>query len=418
MKPLDTLRFADTGISVSVRRSRLQARRKFWRQVHLWLGLAFGLVLAIIGLTGSVLVFTHEIDVALNPNLYRAEFAPDAIIKSMDEIVAAAKRAAPPGWQWGGLYLPQEKNLNYMAGFGYSEPTAAPEEAVSLNIAVNPFTAEAVGRRVFYHAWNPFRHCFVGFFFKLHYALFLQDFGVVLVGAVAALLVISPLTGLILWWPLDGKWHRVLTIKRRASAARFNHDLHQSIGFYTVVVLLVLLTSGIYLNLPEQFGWLVERFSPLTPDPAMPPVSTRLNPGSGKLETTLRKIQADYPGGRLNFISFFKDNPDVFNVCYSEVPELRSHVLDTRCLLIDRDSGKALQVRDPAHGSGGDVFLQWQFPLHSGQVFGWTGRILVFLTGLACPVLFITGLVRWLQKQRAKQSTRDIRTVIEVEGRT
>jgi len=42
-----------------------------------------------------------------------------------------------------------------------------------------------------------------------------------------------------------------------------------------------------------------------------------------------------------------------------------------------------------------------QWPLHSGQAFGMTGRILVFLTGLACPVLFVTGMMRWRQKRRA-----------------
>jgi len=41
--------------------------------------------------------------------------------------------------------------------------------------------------------------------------------------------------------------------------------------------------------------------------------------------------------------------------------------------------------------------------LHSGRAFGWTGRILVFLTGLACPVLFVTGLIRWLQKRKANK---------------
>jgi uncharacterized iron-regulated membrane protein len=48
-----------------------------------------------------------------------------------------------------------------------------------------------------------------------------------------------------------------------------------------------------------------------------------------------------------------------------------------------------------------DVFMQWQWPLHSGQAFGWTGRILVFITGLICPVLLVTGVIRWLQKRKA-----------------
>jgi len=35
-----------------------------------------------------------------------------------------------------------------------------------------------------------------------------------------------------------------------------------------------------------------------------------------------------------------------------------------------------------------------------------TGRILVFITGLACPVLFVTGVIRWLQKRRAHSGSR------------
>ena len=171
--------------------------------------------------------------------------------------------------------------LNYVFSFYYPKPTSAPEEAASLNIAVNPYTAEVTGRRVFYHAWNPLRHCLVGFLFKLHYALLLMDFGVVVVGALGTLSIISALTGLILWWPLDGKWRRVLTIKRRASGTRLNYDLHQVAGFYPLIVLLALLISGLYFNLPEQFRWLVERFSPLTPEAvALPDPVAEIHPAS------------------------------------------------------------------------------------------------------------------------------------------
>ena len=62
-----------------------------------------------------------------------------------------------------------------------------------------------------------------------------------------------------------------------------------------------------------------------------------------------------------------------------------------------------LDVRDPAHGTGGDIFIQWQWPLHSGKVFGWPGRLLVFVTGLVCAVLFTTGVIRWRQKRRAQR---------------
>ncbi len=380
--------------------ARLKARRKLWLDVHLWLGLGFGFFLAVVGLTGSVLVFWHEIDEAINPSLYEAVPAQGLARKPIDPIIAAAKQSAPRGWGSVWLDAPQE-NGNYVFGFYYPETGPQPEEAESLNIAINPYTAEVVGRRVFYHAWNPLKHSLIGFFFKLHYALFLGESGVTIVGVLAVLFFVSVMSGLILWWPLTGNWKRALSVKRRASTERFNHDLHQSAGFYSLAVMLALLISGIYFNLPDQFRWLVERVSPLTPEP-----EGKASLGSPSMVTPIHnaliKAQALYLGATPHYYSFGSGEKSVLTACYKEIPALRPKVLDMGCVVIDPSDGKILQIKDPAHGSGGDVFMQWQWPLHSGLAFGWTGRILVFITGLICPLVFVTGVIRWLQKRKVK----------------
>jgi uncharacterized iron-regulated membrane protein len=76
-------------------------------------------------------------------------------------------------------------------------------------------------------------------------------------------------------------------------------------------------------------------------------------------------------------------------------------LLNRRCVVMDRYTGTILDVDDPASGTAGEVFTHWQWSLHSGHALGMTGRILVFLTGLACPVLYVTGVIRWLQKRKA-----------------
>ena len=383
-----------TGVS---RLQRLKTRRKLWLKVHLWLGLGFGLFLAIIGLTGSILVFWQEIDATLNPTLYHNS-SPVSLPKPIDEIIAAGENAAPSGFESAWVQVPQEEDGNYIFGFYYPKFSAPPENALSFNIAINPYTATAVGQRVFYHGWNPLKHSFVGFFFKLHYALFLGEIGVTLVGILAVLFIISVLTGLILWWPITGNWRRGLTIKRKASIERFNHDLHQTTGFYTLIVLLALLMSGLYFNLPDQFRWLVERFSPLTheakPSPALPHDAL-------VLERALQQAKSTNLGGIIHTFDLNNGKQGLFSVCFRDVPELKRYVIAERCLVFNRTDGELLQIKDPAHGSSGDLFMQWQWPLHSGQAFGWTGRILVFISGLICPILFVTGLIRWLQKRRA-----------------
>jgi uncharacterized iron-regulated membrane protein len=369
-------------------------RRKLWLKVHLWLGLSLGLILAVIGLTGSVLVFWREIDQALNSSLYQAS-ASAGPIKSIDEMMAAAESAAPAGWVSTWSDAPTNSAENYLFGFSYQQAPPAPEEAESLTIAVDPYTAQVVDRRVFYHDWNPFKSSFVGFFFKLHYALFLGEVGVTIVGVLAVFFLVSVVTGMVLWWPSKGQWRRVLTIKRRASPERFNHDLHQTAGFYSLIVMLWLLVSGVYFNLPEQFKALIEAFSPVTADIKLD------NPLKAEtlMEQALQQAKQIYPHANWHY---FVIEPSLFTSCYKDIESLKSYVLDQGCVVFNRHDGQVLQIKDPAHGTIGDTLIEWQWPLHSGQAFGWTGRILVFIVGLICPLLFVTGLIRWLQKHRAK----------------
>ncbi|MFO1271037.1 MAG: PepSY-associated TM helix domain-containing protein [Rubrivivax sp.] len=376
----------------------LLARRKLWLQVHLWLGLVLGGVPALVGLTGAVLVFHAEIDHAINPAFFRATPPPGAQRVPLQRLREVARQEAPANWESGTLILPDDAEGNVVAAYWLEAGTPAPEEAVSLNLALDPYSGRVVGRRTFYHRWNPLKHCFTGFFFKLHYALLLGEFGTTLVGVLGVFFVLSALTGLVLWWPLDGKWKRVLGIKRGASPVRLNHDLHQAFGFWSSVVLLAVLVSGLYFNLPEQFRWIVERFSPLAPEPeaaavAGPPMD-------------LDSLLTGASTGALNYVSLPDPKTGLTEACWRDVPELRPRVVDNRCVTFDSAGGRALKVADTRSGSGGDTFMLWQWPLHSGSAFGWTGRILVMLSGLACPLLFVTGVIRWLHKRRAQRMRR------------
>ena len=103
---------------------RLKAHRNFWFHIHVCLGLGFGFLMAITGLTGSVLVFWHELDQALNSSLYHTSITQGSL-KTLDEIIAAGEIAAPPGWASINLELPQEASGNYLFGFYYPNIAAS-----------------------------------------------------------------------------------------------------------------------------------------------------------------------------------------------------------------------------------------------------------------------------------------------------
>ena len=169
-------------------------------------------------------------------------------------------------------------------------------------------------------------------------------------------------------------------------------------GVYGLPVLLALLVSGIYFNLPDQFAWVVARFSPLSPPLVAPPADGARTMVS--IDDLLAAQRETATSGRLATISISQPDKPVLEACFSDVAELRTKVLTTRCFSFARQTGALLRISDAQRGSAGDTFMQWQWPLHSGQAFGAVGRGLVFALGLACPLLAGTGLIRYLQKRR------------------
>ena len=74
-------------------------------------------------------------------------------------------------------------------------------------------------------------------------------------------------------------------------------------------------------------------------------------------------------------------------------------------LYYDGKDGKLLGDRVPWEGTAADIFVQLQFPLHSGRILGMPGRILMSVMGLIVAMLSITGIYIWLKKRRARKRT-------------
>ncbi|BBL58970.1 hypothetical protein MKFW12EY_25830 [Methylomonas koyamae] len=114
-----------------------------------------------------------------------------------------------------------------------------------------------------------------------------------------------------------------------------------------------------------------------------------------------------YPDGQMWMLSPPADELGIYYVWKRDVSEL-SQYIGYREIAIDQYSGDILKMYDSGSGSAGDVLLDWQWPLHSGYAFGWPGRILVLSSDLACPVLFVTGVIRWRQKCRARRAAEEL----------
>ena len=72
-------------------------------------------------------------------------------------------------------------------------------------------------------------------------------------------------------------------------------------------------------------------------------------------------------------------------------------------LYYDGVDGRLLGQRQPWKGTAADIFVQAQFPLHSGRILGLPGRILISAMGLVVAMLSVTGVIIWWRKRASRQ---------------
>jgi uncharacterized iron-regulated membrane protein len=374
----------------------LKSRRKRWVRVHLWLGLVLGGLLSVYGITGSILVFHAEIDELLHPELLTVKIPVDKTYKPLAELIAVGKTVMPLDAQ--NTFATYPRNAKAALKLNYTFSTSSGVQ--NWLVAVNPYTAKITGTQLQARSTDLLPATLIKIIFKLHFALLLPN-GVsnIVVGISTAFLIISVLTGLIVWYPLTGKWCNALSFKKTNNPIRLNYDLHKTSGVYSSLIMLPVLFSGIYMILPHNVVPVIELFSPVTYSSWFKSSEPYPNASAISMNEAVEIALQHYPQGRPHLISGAPNANQAYTICQDGVKNSNS-LLQRRCMVIDRYSGKILDLDDPSlpNVTAGEIFTHWQWSLHSGQAFGMTGRILVFITGLICPVLFITGIIRWRQK--------------------
>jgi len=96
----------------------------------------------------------------------------------------------------------------------------------------------------------------------LHENLFLGMMGRAMNSVGATFLTLLCLTGAILWWPGIAHWRRSLSVNWRSSFARINWDLHNALGFWCFLFVILWGVSGIYFAFPQPFNALVDFLQP------------------------------------------------------------------------------------------------------------------------------------------------------------
>ena len=376
----------------------IKSYRKLWLQVHLYFGLTLGALLAVVGLTGSLIVFWQSIDAALNPGLFESTAGcSEAIYRPLDELITAIRSHAPDKGQLRSLSYPNPERPLFTATFAVPAPGADWDNRYS--VFVDPCSGEVKGPRFLDSQLQIWGGPLIMVINRIHVSLLLNFPGLwlgnYLLSFGSALLMCSIVIGAYLWWPRNGRWLSVLKFKRNSSAERLNYDLHKTFGIATGLLLLISLFTGIHMYSPWT-NWIdqsVNLLSPVTRITAAPILSQPI-PGKQAISAgqAVSIAKVIFPDGHPVELSLPESERGVYLINLKTTSVWGSEVS------IDQYSGKALQLYTPNNATAGDHFLGWLFPLHTGQAFGLPGRIVVLFLGLFPMALYVTGFIRWRQK--------------------
>ena len=112
--------------------------RKLFNDIHLWLGIASGIILFLVCLSGTVYTFRAEIEALTEPSKYHIEVEADAEPLAAEVLIEKLKQM--PGGIISSITIPHAKDEPYEVSIKQSA-----EERRGTTYLVNPYTAEIKG---------------------------------------------------------------------------------------------------------------------------------------------------------------------------------------------------------------------------------------------------------------------------------
>jgi len=368
--------------------------RKLFNNIHLWLGIIAGLILFVVCLTGTIYTFRTEIEERIDREKFFVEIPEHGPRLSSDEILNMAKNEFPD-LEVYALSIPAHPERSYRIS------VRKEGERRGTSYFINPYTGALIGDTSTASA-DFFRTVM-----RLHRWLLMErSIGRPIVGWATVIFVFLCLTGIVIWVPQKIKaWKQGLKIKWSGNWKRINHDLHNALGFYSVIFLLIMGLTG----LQWSFDWYrtglydvlgVDR-SRKAPKETTAEVSyegqTALD-----LETTLAKAHEvlDYEGNYS--ISIPKSDANIISITKSKTGFFAPAGRDR--ITLNRYTGEITEKNIFSEKPFNEQIGSSIKALHMGYVFGTFSKIIYFITCLIATSLPVTGTLIWVNKLKKKRA--------------
>lgn len=367
----------------------LKLLKKLNAWLHLWLGLASGIIVVFLGITGCILVFEQEIRSLSSPWLHTEKPAKGTYLPP-SKLYQKVKEALP------------EKEIVSVWYHGANRTAHVNIHDSDSMVYINPYTSEIVAmvdHEDFLHEIDEgHRHLWLP-----------EDIGRAIVGWATFIFFILLLTGLILWWPKNLKKTNVdksFKVKWKAKFKRVNYDLHNVLGFYSLLIALLMAISGLIMS----FSWFNTSVYWLTggdnnqAQPKERVVEPSTLPMLVQVDKVWRRVQDEIAvNNKDQIIISFPDHED--DPIYACTDMINGHWRDLYFNQADLTFTNYTKERTMDLPFA-DKVRKLNFTLHVGAFAGIFSKIMYFVASLICASLPITGFyIWWGKKKKSKKKT-------------
>lgn len=367
--------------------------------LHLWLGLLSSVVIFILCLSGSIYAFKNQIIDLYN---YDKIFITESTAKKLNPDLIAAN-FKKEGRELTSIAMPAG-NRSWLVSYAQGTQNGS--------TFINPYNGTQLGSA------DAGLNSFFEVILDLHRTLLLGNVGRQIGGASVLMFLVLLISGFVLWLPKKLKYLKQgLTVKLKSKFYRLNHDLHNVLGFYSIILLFFIAVTGIYVTYP----WVKN--------------AVIISLGGESIQNTLQSEDddtfANLMGDMLARQQEKKDLKDSEAVSLSKILATANQYLNydgATVLELPNSENPRFTVRkintqnwlgamlpdEVTFDKTGDfktkeIFLDKplnkQFtalakPLHTGEIMGLPSIVLYFIITLIGCILPITGIIIWWQRVR------------------
>jgi uncharacterized iron-regulated membrane protein len=345
--------------------------RKLLLNLHLYAALIAGVFVLILGLTGSVMAFEQEIDRLFHWKLTYVEPAGRRPIPLKD--IAGIVARAFPG--------------DPISAYG---PSTSPGISYQINtrrraVFVNQYTGEILGTRSGPDAISTF----IGTVHQLHLRLLIHnkgDTGGLIESCAGIAIAFLTLSGLYLWWP-----------RKRVKMGLSWFDLHNTVGVFSLVFLLILATTGVVIGFDRTTTPFFYRVTGSAPAPRPPRNSAPHAPDAQPLtpDRVVDIARTALPGTEPFAIEV--PGPNGVYFVRSRFPEDLTPGGRSQ-IVIDQYSGEVLFVQGSRTAPAGARMVIVNRAIHTGDIFGIPSKIVMSLASLMVVVQLVSGVAMWWKR--------------------